>query len=509
MDGENYYQEEDLVSPVSIKGVADMELKKMNAHPDNDIFNRNETGFNIQGSCSENEYVERASSTGKKRTSVSLIFLDPENKTNNNILGATFVLMKTCIGSSMFTFQVRCKHFGLLWFDVFIVVGVFLNIWSLLRMVQVGKRTNIKDYSDIVQSVLGKRSSVVLNVALGVTCLVNSLCYVVLIYQLIGRFIYSVFYNTQYSDFTLFENDIWHKAYLQYPITFGYCLLIFFLCLIKDIAKLNFAGYAGIFAILYNIVIIIIDCPKYFNYYKDNIYKEEDIKTHANYFEIKQAFTSRLHFFKGLATIFNAFACHNNLYPVYDSFSGVEGGDRKMYISLILSQIFVCILQCICVSAAFLTDPITPSDFILFRENRFGGLDIPMNIAKLSQAICLFFSTPLYYYTFRLTVERLFFKDEIGKISNIIIAAVTLSVYAFVSCIYDKILNYINYVGGFIVVLYIYLFPILLWVKNNGRGVCLKNALELGLALILVAMGWFGGVLTILDDINGRSDLDN
>ena len=79
-----------------------------------------------------------------------------------------------------------------------------------------------------------------------------------------------------------------------------------------------------------------------------------------------------------------------------------------------------------------------------------------------------------------------------------------LFVCAFVAAIYDKVLNYLSYIGGFISVFICYLIPILLDIKSHGKPMIYwKNLLQLILAIILCIIGVTAGILTIIDDVSG------
>ena len=85
------------------------------------------------------------------------------------------------------------------------------------------------------------------------------------------------------------------------------------MCLIDDINKLNFSSYVGVGAVIYTLLIVTLQCHGYYKYYKNNIYKENDDSTHMNLTHIQNAFKKDLDFFKGMANLFCAYACHPNI----------------------------------------------------------------------------------------------------------------------------------------------------------------------------------------------------
>ena len=85
---------------------------------------------------------------------------------------------------------------------------------------------------------------------------------------------------------------------------------------------------------------------------------------------------------------------------------------------------------------------------------------------------------------------------------NVLFTFISIFICSFIAAIYDKILNYLSYIGGFISVFVCYLFPILLYIKSTGKPFTYwKNLIEFIGALILVAIGITAGILTIRDDI--------
>jgi hypothetical protein len=66
---------------------------------------------------------------------------------------------------------------------------------------------------------------------------------------------------------------------------------------------MRFASMFGICALIYSILVVVIESPWFLKHYLDN-YKEDDPSTHANWFDITKGFTKELNFFTGVATVF-------------------------------------------------------------------------------------------------------------------------------------------------------------------------------------------------------------
>ena len=129
--------------------------------------------------------------------------------------------------------------------------------------------------------------------------------------------------------------------------------------------------------------------------------------------------------------------------------------------------------------------------------------DVAMTISKLFITISLVFTVPPYFFGLRLSVANAFTDGKISKLFNYIFTFVSLIVCSFISAIYDKILNYLSYIGGFISVFICYLFPALLVIQSSGKPLTdYKNLLHLILAILLCIIGVIAGIRTIIDDVS-------
>ena len=329
------------------------------------------------------------------------------------------------------------------------------------------------------------------------------MCFLALIFPLFGRFIQSAFYRNDYADYDAFKDAKWGKAYIKYPFFMGLAFILSLICLIRDINKLNFSAYIGVVACGYAIIVVMVQCHSYYKHYKDTVYKEDDESTHVNWIHLGDAFTKDLIFFKGIANLIFAYACQVGIFPIYAGFKIVEGGKKKMRISAILGMLVTTLLHVVSIICGFLTDPITPEDLIIYRKNKGTGKDIFMVIARLLVSISLVFTVPGYYFPLRLSVINSFIGEEPSKLFNILFTFISIFACALISAVYDKILNYLNYIG-FISVFISFLFPALMDVYSSKKKVThWKNLCFIGLAVIMCLIGIVAFVATLIDDIKG------
>ena len=448
-----------------------------------------------------NEIVETEQNERKEVDNTDKKSDEKHISSNTTILKASLMLTNMCLGTSIFTFAKWTQSFGLVWILVFCVLIAIVNYWSLMNCSIASSRVKEDDYSEITERILGKKAKLVLNIFIIVYSYACLITFFVLIYALFGRFIQSVGYQNDYETYDDFYDAKWGKPYIKYPFTFGIAIFLSFVSLIKDINKLSFSSYIGVTAVIYSLLVVMIECNKYYNHYKDNVYDENDKSTKVNWIDLGKAFTKELDFFKGFACIVGAYCCHTGVFPVFTGFKYQDNGVKKMKFSVFFSMVLTTVLHFISMICSYLTDPITPKDVIIYRNKIGNGKDIAMTISKLFITLSLAFTLPPYFFGLRLSVANLFTDGKISKLFNYIFTFVSLFLCSFISAIYDKILNYLSYIGGFISVYVCYLFPALLAIKSSGKPLSYyKNILHLILAILLCIIGVIAGIRTIIDD---------
>ena len=423
----------------------------------------------------------------------------------STVLGATLMITNICLGTTIFTFATRAKSFGLIWLLFFCFIIAAINYWAIMKCVIASSRSDHDDYSEICEEKLGRKWRIVLNVILIIYSYATVMCFVSLIFPLFGRFVQSAFYRNDYADYDAFKDAKWGKAYIKYPFFFGLAFVLSLLCLIKDINKLNFTAYIGVGACGYAIIVVVVECHSYYQHYKDTVYKKEDDSTHVNWINLGDAFTKDLIFFKGMANLIFAYACQCGIFPIYAGFKTQPGkGVNKMRLGTLFGIILTTILHILSIICSFLTDPITPEDLIIYRKNKGTGKDVAMVIARLLVSISLIVTVPGYYFPLRLSVINSFTHGKLNKGFNIIFTFVSIFVCALISSVYDKILNYLNYMG-FISVFISYLFPAVLCIVSSGKKVTYwKNLFDIILAIVTCLIGIVAFIATLIDDIKGK-----
>ena len=419
-----------------------------------------------------------------------------------SILGGVFALSSLALGTGAFSIPIRCTQLGCVWYILLLFAGAAAAYWTLTGLIRSSRCVKGLDYSPTVKGLIGTWPSVMIDIVIIVYLFGVFVQYMVIIYSLVGRSYYEIFIGTgKYKNFEEYEEKVWDGAVLKYPIMFGTTVLVFPLCLLKDISKMRFASMFGICALIYSILVVVIQSPWYIIHYINN-YKADDPKTHANWFDIRKGFTSQLNFFTGVATVFFTFTCHPGAFPVFKTLKNhTEKRINSCFFRSIILDLVIYVFIAIC---GFITAPLNPKSLIIYRESIFSS-DIFMTIAKIALALDLFLSLPANFAGFRCSFFMVFFKtDQIDTLKNILVASITLLLATLVGALYKNILSYISFFGGFCSSMICYLIPGVLMIKASKQELTSRrNIITMIIILILTVFGFMGGVQTIRSIIIG------
>ena len=428
--------------------------------------------------------------------------IHPKMSSNQSILGGAFMMTNMCLGTTIFTFAAWTKSFGLIWILVGCFIVAIIDYWSIMNCSIASSKVKEDDFSEVTEKIIGKKAKVILNILIVVYSYACMVTFYVLIFSLFGRFIQSVAYSKDYPSYDNFYDEKWGKVYIKFPFSLGVAFILSLLSLIKDIKKLNFSAYIGVGAVIYTLFVVMIECNKYYKHYKNNVYIKENKDTHINVIDLGKSFTKDLIFFKGMACILVAYSCHTGVFPVFTGFKYQENGLKKMKISVFLSCCLTTALHIISIVCSYLTDPITPEDVVIYRKPLGNGKDIPMTISKLLITFSLVFTLPGYFFGLRLSIANSFTNGKISNLFNIIFTFGSMFICSIIAAVYDKILNYLSYIGGFMAVFICYLYPAILYIYSTGKPFTYwKNLIEIIVAISLCLIGVIAGIRTIIDDV--------
>ena len=419
-----------------------------------------------------------------------------------SVNGGIFGLSSLALGTGAFSIPFYCTKLGLFWFIIFIILGSAAAYWTLTGLIKSSRRCKGLDYSPSVRALIGKAPSVLIDLIIVIYLIGVFVQYLVIIYSLIGRTFYEIFIDRDdYKTFDDYKAAKWDKASYKYPIMFGTTALVIPLCLLKDISKMRFSSMFGVCALMYSILVVVVQTPWFYKDYLDK-YKEDDPKTHANWFDISKGFSSNLYFFTGVATVFFCYSCHPGAFPVYKTLKNKsEKNVNTVFFRSVCLDFVIYILVAIC---GFMTAPTNPKELIIYRDTVFEN-DIFMTIAKIALALDLFLSLPANFASYRCSFFIVFFgTDQIDDLRNWLVTLPTLLLSTLVGALYEKILSYISLFGGFCSSIMCYLIPgVLIIVTSNQKMNTLPNILRVIAITSLTTIGFMGGIQTIRKIING------
>lgn len=421
-----------------------------------------------------------------------------------SLRGSIFGLSSMCLEASSLILAKNCMYFGMVNYLIAIILGGLLAYWCLVMMIKAGKNIKEKNYSRVVKTILGKKVGVYMDVNIALYLFGVLISFMVINYQVIGSIVLDIGHMMgnfeKFDEFSKFHEDYWRdQHYIKYPIMFGVTGLVFPLCLLKDISKMRIPSLLGVMALVYSIIVIIIE--SFFYLINENLEKNAN---DMNWYNIGPAFSwgNGLPIFGGISTVFYLYSCHAGAFPVYKALrNNTTRRIKKVFRRSILLD--VCLYFTVAM-ASFFTCPIDPPELILYRKNLESfNPDYFILIAKFGIFFNLFFSTPANYAGLRLSLfELIWGNTNITTTKNLVVTAVILSVVTLIGALYDKILAYIELLGGFCSTVYCILIPGLIYAKNdNIKKTKFKKYLIICTVYALLIFGYTSGLFTILFDM--------
>ena len=214
-----------------------------------------------------------------------------------SVQGGVFALSSLALGTGAFSLPIRCTQVGCVWYSLFIILGALIAYWTLSKLIESARVVKGEEYSTSVKRILGKIPAIIIDIILMFYLFGVIIQFNVIIYSLIGRTYYELFENKDiYSDYNDFQKRSWDSALIKFPTMFGMTLIISPVCLLEDISKMRFASMFGICSLIYSILVVVIETPWFYLNYRNEIYRKDDPKTHANWFDISKGFTKELNF---------------------------------------------------------------------------------------------------------------------------------------------------------------------------------------------------------------------
>ena len=400
-----------------------------------------------------------------------------------------------------------CKvpyHISIIMTPICIVLGGIVNIWSYHILGDLYERYKINNYEHLTEKICGRKMTLFLVITLNIYTVGLLLIHQVLIFRLLGGIINVIGGYNYESMLTFLSDTYWNQIWVKLCVNFGIGILIIFpLCLITDMKKLNISSTIGVFTTLFIFLVVLVQFPFYFIEYLDKEYKADDENTHINIYHVERGFTKQIQFLQSFALFFFCYTGHNGLLPALEHLENPTPARRaKLYNIAIAMDMIIYLVIAIC---GYLSVPVDVVD-IVFERKRIWTHDIIMTIARILLIPMAISKIQVNHNIWRISFVSYLGNDH-TKISlkyNLIFTGITLFLTTLISSVYQNIVGYISLIGCFCVVFPAFLIPPILYMYTCGLPKThWKVIVQIVLGSVLCAIGYISGILGLIDIING------
>lgn len=408
------------------------------------------------------------------------------------------------IGTGCLALPKTAEYISLVFTPVAIVIAGLANMRAFVILAELSDKYKIETYSGLVRHLYGKGMGIFLDIALIFDTFLTMLVYQVCVYKLLGGVINDLG-NLGYKSVDDFlQNSFWKNTWCKFSVNYGIAALILLPgCLLKNVSKMRFVSVFGIISLFILMLILLIQSPWFASNYFKNIYNKDDPNTQLNVYDITSGFTKDLNFFKSISTIFFSYCCHVGVFPIINSLKNkdITQAKKVFKVGTIISMVCYIVIGV----SGYLTQPINTPALIFERETIFNN-DIIMTIGRIFFILALFTKIPALYNGVRFIFLEFFGyeKDNYSNKANILITVISLVIISFIGSIYQNVTNYISLVGSFSTTIIAFTIPGLSYIKGSGLGYSFKNIANGILFGLLTAIGFIGGILTIISMAKGE-----
>ena len=380
---------------------------------------------------------------------------------------------------------------------VCIVLGGIANIWSYHILGDLYETYKINNYEHLCQKVCGKGMTLFLVITLNIYTVGLLLIHQVLIFRLLGGIINVIGGYDYESMLTFLSDTYWSEIWVKLCVNFGIGIIIIFpLCLITDMKKLNVSSTIGVFTTLFIFLVVLVQFPFYFIEYLEKEYKADDESTHINIYHVERGFTKQIQFLQAFALFFFCFTGHNGLLPALENLENPTPARRaKLYNIAIAMDMLIYLVIALC---GYLSVPVQVVD-IVFERKRLWPKDIVMTIARILLIPMAISKIQVNHNIWRISLVSYIGQDH-TKISlkfNLLFTGITLFLTTLVSSLYQNIVGYISLIGCFCVVFPAFLIPPIMYMYTCGLPKThWKVIIQIILGAVLCIIGylWYFGI---------------
>ena len=478
-------------------GIRDSNLEEITPETNNkNLEKKEETAKEEEQNEIETLEREKSLVLDDKRSLFNKIFGPLEA---GSIRGSIFNMVILSLGTGMLALPKYVGNTSILFACIFIIVIAILVWWSLLLLSKACEKNQIYNYSKLLKQLYGKPISIIYDIIVILYSFGVLILYNVIIQTTLGEAVFGLNYYKYYDTANIFiKESFWNEWYIKYLVPYLSTIIIVYpMCLIKDVSKLRIISLIGVVNILFLIFIVLFQSKDYIT--------EENIKNNVNYYDVRKGFQGKFDAINFISTIFFASCFHIGCVPVINTLK--NNVRRRIYKAIRRTILMDLVLYLAMAVVGYLSCPENTPSLIIQRPTlKEKDSDILMSIGKLGLVFTFFTKLPNTYSSLRITLfDKLFGTTEITNKKNYIVTFVVMMVCVTVSILYSNISNYIKIMGGIFSTLVGFLFPSLLIVRANNRPrYHWKNILTVAIFSFLTLIGFIASGLTVYEMIHEK-----
>jgi len=396
---------------------------------------------------------------------------------DGSLRGSIFSMASIPFGSGclLFPYAVYCVG-PVLALILFIIVTI-LSYWTLYLLVWSGMKLDKMDYNQLLEELVGRKFRIfsdINNVILTVG--------VIMSYQnIISSFSLTIledFFGIEKTDTVKLFQMFIMMIFTQFPLS-----------LLRNIGRLQFASILGTFALIYTIVVMIIELP---NNLKDNL----EIQPIQWFKPLDWSILDTMSIF------LYGFSSHNGIFPVYQELKNptVQRNMKVLDRSIILDGALYLSISAAGYFAAY------PTMEQIILDAKCYNSDIAIKIGKITLIICLTCIMAINYNIMRQSFRTLFFKGAIIPFKyEVIIAFVLYVIMTYLTFSIKSIAQIMGFIGGVCTCLICYINPFIIYIKCSGKSIkdwyiicCIISA------VLMSGIGLAATVKSVVDMIYGN-----
>lgn len=457
----------------------------------------------------ENEEIEVKDKNENKTDSNE----EPENMTccqkftaqfkTGTMVNSIFNISIISLGSGVFAIPVKVQYMTLCFAPVYIILAGIANLVSLLMISFAVDKTNILDFYQIAYKTLGKPFAIMINVGTIGYSYGLIILFQVMVYKLLGGIINDIgdYKYESLNDFV--EKSFWRKYSYKFSVCYGICLVILMpFCLKKNIGEMKLPTYIGVISLAVVVLIITIQSPYFIDNYYDEIYKKDDETTHLNKYDLSRGADKNLNVIRPFVTLFFAYTSQNALFPIIEAVKDrtKQKIDKVFYISSIID----CFIYILIGILGYLTQPIDTPDLIIERKSIFKK-DYFMIAGRMLLTLTLLGKIAPNYNAIRTTLLSSMGYDinNYSTFLNCIMTIPLVLISTLITVLYQKVGDYVDFLGSFASIFFCFLIPGLMYIKlNEYHKYHWKNVLTVIYMVVFIILCAISGGFTIKDIVN-------